>query len=63
MKQVPDILFDDAPVLVAEEAVLSPESYVFVALMSVEEGPNKASFLPLPLIGAQAAHALDVPIR
>lgn len=29
--------------------VLSPESHVFVALMSVEEGPNKAVFLgPLP---------------
>ncbi|MFZ1693000.1 MAG: hypothetical protein WAT74_07385 [Flavobacteriales bacterium] len=45
MKQVPDIRFEDAPVLVAEEAVLSPESCVFVALMSVEEGPNKASFM------------------
>lgn len=30
-----------------EDEVLSPESYVFVALMSVEEGPNKASFLPM----------------
>ena len=40
-----DILFAQAPALVAEEAVLSPESYVFVALMSVEEGPNKASFI------------------
>lgn len=30
--------------------VLSPESHVFVALMSVEEGPNKAVFLaPIPL--------------
>ncbi|HRD53239.1 MAG TPA: hypothetical protein PKY96_11390 [Flavobacteriales bacterium] len=29
------------------EEVLSPESFVFVALMSVEEGPNKASFLPV----------------
>ena len=52
MKHVPDILFADAPALVAEEAILSPESYVFVALMSlpdrqagVEEGPNKASFI------------------
>lgn len=45
MKQVPDILLKEAPALVAEEAVLSPESYVFVALMSVEEGPNKASFI------------------
>jgi hypothetical protein len=31
-----------------EGEVLSPESYVFVALMSVEEGPNKASFLQVP---------------
>ena len=33
--------------ILGEEAVLSPESYVFVALMSVEEGPNKASFIVL----------------
>ncbi|MFN3875394.1 MAG: hypothetical protein ACK4L7_05745 [Flavobacteriales bacterium] len=31
----------------ADGEVLSPESHVFVALMSVEEGPNKASFMPL----------------
>jgi|GEM_PF-6361105 len=30
-----------------EDEILSPESYVFVALMSVEEGPNRASFLRL----------------
>lgn len=30
-----------------DDEVLSPESYVFVALMSVEEGPNKASFLAI----------------
>lgn len=35
---VPD-LFD------SDGSVLSPESHVFVALMSVEEGPNKAVFL------------------
>jgi hypothetical protein len=29
----------------ADGEVLSPESHVFVALMSVEEGPNKAVFL------------------
>jgi hypothetical protein len=39
----------------AEDEILSPESYVFVALMSVEEGPNKASFLVLhPLPGPVA---------
>ncbi|MEX1131762.1 MAG: hypothetical protein WEC15_00930 [Flavobacteriales bacterium] len=32
---------------IVEDEILSPESYVFVALMSVEEGPNKASFLRL----------------
>lgn len=26
----------------SEEEVLSPESYVFVALMAADEGPNKA---------------------
>lgn len=31
--------------LASEGEVLSPESHVFVALMSVEEGPNKAVFL------------------
>lgn len=29
----------------SESEVLSPESHVFVALMSVEEGPNKAVML------------------
>ena len=37
--------------------VLSPESHVFVALMSVEEGPNKAVMLGVahaaPAQGAQ----------
>lgn len=55
MKNVPEILFKEAPVLVAEEAVLSPESYVFVALMSVEEGPNKASFI----VVKPDVHAVD----
>ena len=59
MKQVPDILFDEAPVLLAEEAVLSPESYVFVALMSVEEGPNKASFLVLHPLSATVTEVLE----
>ncbi|MBX2977678.1 MAG: hypothetical protein KF905_00155 [Flavobacteriales bacterium] len=56
MKNVPEILFKEAPVLVAEESVLSPESYVFVALMSVEEGLNKASFLAFPevLVGERS---------
>lgn len=45
MKQVPDFLLKETPALVGEEAILSPESYVFVALMSVEEGPNKATFI------------------
>jgi hypothetical protein len=32
-------------IALVEDDILSPESYVFVALMSIEEGPNKASFL------------------
>ncbi len=53
--QVPkDILRNEAVTTVELDDVLSPESYVFVALMSLpdrqagmEEGPNKASFLLL----------------
>lgn len=42
MQGIPGI----SPVIAfVEDEILSPESYVFVALMSVEEGPNKASFL------------------
>lgn len=36
----------------ADEEVLSPESFVFVALMSVEEGPNKASFIAIAITDA-----------
>jgi hypothetical protein len=32
-------------ITLVEDDILSPESYVFVALMSIEEGPNKATFL------------------
>lgn len=42
MQGLPEV----SPVSVlVEDEILSPESYVFVALMSIEEGPNKASFL------------------
>ncbi len=47
----------------AEDEVLSPESYVFVALMSVEEGPNKASFLRLFQPVVSALEAMDSVLR
>jgi hypothetical protein len=43
----------------SEDEVLSPESYVYVALMSVEEGPNKASFLRLFQPVVSALEAID----
>ncbi len=51
MQVTKDILRNEAVTTVELDDVLSPESYVFVALMSVEEGPNKASFLPIPVCG------------
>lgn len=45
------------------EEVLSPESYVFVALMSVEEGPNKAGSIELSPdeVGVAMAHSNATP--
>jgi len=48
---------------IVEDEILSPESYVFVALMSVEEGPNKASFLRLFQPVVSALEALDTALR
>jgi len=48
---------------IVEDEILSPESYVFVALMSVEEGPNKASFLRLFQPVVNALEAIDSVLR
>lgn len=45
MRAPKDILPTEAVIAAEVDDVLSPESYVYVALMSVEEGPNKAGFL------------------
>ena len=46
---------------------LSPESYVYVALMSVEEGPNKANFIVvrpvLPVVDGAAITATPPSLR
>lgn len=47
MQASKDILLSEAVDAVELCEVLSPESYVYVALSSVEEGPNKAVFLAL----------------
>ncbi|MCW5898982.1 MAG: hypothetical protein KIT10_06905 [Flavobacteriales bacterium] len=60
MQAPKDILLAEAVDAVELSEVLSPESHVFVALMSVEEGPNKASFLPVPRSHAKGIRSSEL---